>query len=74
MTGVQTCALPISAFADDISVNLKPAHDMGMRTVWVRTDESVKRAAGTDLDHIHHQTDDLASWLTDWVVERSSKK
>src|SRR5476649_623832 len=34
-----------AAFADDISVNLKPAHDMGMRTVWIRTDESVKRAA-----------------------------
>ena len=65
---------PALAALDDISVNLKPAHDMGMRTVWVRTDESVKRAAGTDLDHIHHQTDDLASWLTDWVAERSSSK
>src|SRR3569833_1253876 len=42
-----------AAFADDILVNLKPAHDMGMRTVWIRTDESVKRAAGTTLDHIH---------------------
>jgi putative hydrolase of the HAD superfamily len=63
-----------AAFADDISVNLKPAHDMGMRTVWIRTDESVKRAADTNLDHIHHQTDDLASWLADWLAERSAKK
>ena len=63
-----------AAFADDIVVNLKPAHDMGMRTVWIRTDESVKRAAGANLDHIHHQTDDLATWLADWLAERSVKK
>ena len=63
-----------AAFADFFFFKQKTAYEMGMRTVWVRTDESVKRAAGTDLDHIHHQTDDLASWLTDWVVERSSKK
>ena len=50
-----------AAFADDIAVNLKPAHDMGMRTVWIRTEESVKRAEGVNLDHIHHQTDDLAT-------------
>ena len=34
-----------ACMADDIAVNLKPAGDMGMRTVWIRTDESVKRAA-----------------------------
>jgi phosphoglycerate dehydrogenase-like enzyme len=32
-------------------VNLKPAHDMGMRTVWIRTDESVKRAEGSARPH-----------------------
>jgi len=63
-----------AAMADDIAVNLKPASDMGMRTVWIRTDESVKRAADLNLDHIHHQTDDLATWLADWVAERSLKK
>ena len=62
-----------AGFADDIAVNLKPANDMGMRTVWIRTDESVKRAADLDLDHIHHQTDDLATWLADWVAERKSR-
>ena len=61
-----------AAFADDIVVNLKPAHDMGMRTVWIRTDESVKRAEGLSLDHIHHQTDDLATWLAEWIAERSN--
>jgi putative hydrolase of the HAD superfamily len=63
-----------TAFADDISANLKPAHGMGMRTVWIRTEESVKRAADANLDHIHHQTDDLALWLADWIAERSAKK
>ena len=61
-----------AAFADDIVVNLKPAHDMGMRTVWIRTEESVKRAEGLNLDHIHHQTDDLATWLAEWIAQRSS--
>ena len=63
-----------ACMADDIAVNLKPACDMGMRTVWIRTEESVKRAEGLNLDHIHHQTDDLASWLADWIAERSPKK
>jgi putative hydrolase of the HAD superfamily len=62
-----------AAMADDIAVNLKPASAMGMRTVWIRTDESVKRAAELNLDHIHHQTDDLATWLADWVAQRSAK-
>jgi putative hydrolase of the HAD superfamily len=59
-----------AAMIDDIAVNLRPAADMGMRTVWVRTEESVKRAAEVDLGHIHHQTDDLATWLADWVARR----
>ena len=62
-----------AAMIDDIVINLKPAHELGMRTVWVRTEESVRRAEGVPLDHIHHQTDDLATWLADWLTERSKK-
>ena len=62
-----------ACMADDIAINLKPANDMGMRTVWIRTEESVKRAADLHLDHIHPQTDDLATWLADWVAQRSAK-
>ena len=29
-----------ACMADDIAVNLKPAGEMGMRTVWIRTDET----------------------------------
>jgi putative hydrolase of the HAD superfamily len=59
-----------AAMIDDIAVNLRPAADMGMRTVWVRTEKSVKRAASTDLSHIHHQTDALATWPAEWVAQR----
>ncbi len=61
-----------AAMIDDISVNLKPAAGMGMRTVWIRTEESVKRAQPDDLDHIHHQTDDLTTWLADWLAQRNN--
>ena len=62
-----------ACMADDIVANLKPACDMGMRTLWIRTEESVKRAAGLDLGHIHHQADDLATWLVAWVAQRSGR-
>jgi putative hydrolase of the HAD superfamily len=62
-----------AAMVDDIAINLRPAHELGMRTVWVRTEESVKRAEGVPLDHIHHQTEDLATWLADWLAERSKQ-
>jgi putative hydrolase of the HAD superfamily len=52
---------------DDIAANLKPAHELGMRTVWIRTPESVQRVAGQTLDHVHHQADDLVEWLHEWL-------
>jgi putative hydrolase of the HAD superfamily len=55
---------------DDIAVNLKPAHALGMRTVWIRTPESTQRAQGLALDWIHHQTEDLVDWLHDYLGGR----
>ncbi len=52
---------------DDIAANLRPAHELGMRTVWIRTPESVQRVAGQTLEHIHHQADDLVDWLHEWL-------
>jgi putative hydrolase of the HAD superfamily len=52
---------------DDIAANLKPAADLGMRTVWIRTPESMQRVVGQALDHIHHQADDLVEWLDEWL-------
>ncbi len=53
---------------DDMAHNLKPAHELGMRTVWVRTPESQERLAalGGERDHIHHETDDVVRFLQDW--------
>jgi putative hydrolase of the HAD superfamily len=56
-----------AAMIDDIAINLRPAADLGMHTVWIRTDESKRRAEGIDLSHIHHQADDLLEWLQAWL-------
>jgi|CXWL01.1.fsa_nt_gi putative hydrolase of the HAD superfamily len=55
---------------DDMAHNLKPAHQLGMRTVWVRTEESQGRfaAMGSDRTHIHHETDDVVHFLKQWPV------
>jgi putative hydrolase of the HAD superfamily len=57
-----------AAMFDDMVVNLKPAAQLGMRTIWIRTPESSARAQGQDLSHIHHQTDDLLEWLERWLA------
>ena len=56
---------------DDMAHNLEPAHALGMRTVWVRTPESQERLAalGGRRDHIHHETDDVTSFLQDWLAK-----
>jgi putative hydrolase of the HAD superfamily len=51
-----------AALFEDLPQNLEPAAAMGMVTVLVRTD-SPWAQAGSDGDHIHHVTDDLAGWL-----------
>lgn len=55
---------------DDMAHNLLPAHQLGMQTVWVRTEDSVARLeqAGGDTAHIHHQAEDVVEWLQDWLA------
>lgn len=48
---------------EDMARNLKPAHDLGMTTVWVRVD-SPWAQPGDDRSHIHHETDDLTQFLS----------
>ena len=55
-----------SVFIDDIARNLKPAADLGMTTVWVRSDSEWSRQ-GSDGGHIHHITDNLVPWLEEVV-------
>lgn len=47
---------------EDMARNLKPAADLGMTTVWVRTENDWGRD-GAHEDYVHHIADDLASWL-----------
>ncbi|MFZ5609962.1 MAG: pyrimidine 5'-nucleotidase [Pseudomonadota bacterium] len=51
---------------DDMARNLRPAHERGMTTVWLRTQSPYGRhdAEGA---HVHHIADDLKSWLAAYV-------
>jgi len=49
---------------EDIARNLKPAHEMGMTTVWLRSDHD-HSAMGAEGDHVHYVIDNLVEWLQD---------
>lgn len=53
---------PKAAMIDDMAVNLKPAHELGMTTVWIETDSPYGRTS-SDGDHVHHVTPDLKHLL-----------
>ncbi len=48
---------------EDIACNLNPASELGMRTVWVRTDSDWS-AKGLDHKKVDHITTDLSGWLS----------
>jgi putative hydrolase of the HAD superfamily len=52
-----------AVMVEDMAKNLVPAAAMGMTTVWVNTGVAWSREQ-SELGHIHHRTDDLASWLS----------
>ncbi|MCK6449928.1 MAG: pyrimidine 5'-nucleotidase [Alphaproteobacteria bacterium] len=47
---------------EDIARNLKPAHDLGMTTAWVRVDWAWAQP-GDDMAHVHHVIEELTPWL-----------
>ena len=51
-----------SIFVEDIARNLKPAHELGMKTVWIKNDEPWA-AKFSDSDFINYKTDNLAKFL-----------
>jgi putative hydrolase of the HAD superfamily len=55
-----------AAMVEDISRNLEPAAELGMTTVWVRTDTAWAKDV-TETGHIDHITDDLTAWLQNVV-------
>lgn len=55
-----------AAMIDDMAVNLKPAHDLGMTTVWIETDSPYGRTS-SDGDHVHHVAPDLKHLLKNHI-------
>ena len=53
---------PAAVMVEDMARNLKPAHDLGMACVWVRT-ESQWAQESSEAEHVHHIVDDLTQWL-----------
>ena len=49
-------------FFEDIARNLKPAHELGMKTVWIKNDEPWA-AKFSDADFINYKTDKLSNFL-----------
>jgi len=49
-------------FFEDIARNLKPAHELGMKTVWIKNNEPWA-AKYSDSDFINYKTDNLAQFL-----------
>jgi putative hydrolase of the HAD superfamily len=49
-------------FFEDIARNLKPAHKLGMKTVWIKNNEPWA-AKYSDSDFINYKTDNLAQFL-----------
>ncbi len=49
-------------FFEDIARNLKPAYELGMKTVWIKNDEPWA-AKYSDSDFINYRTDNLTNFL-----------
>lgn len=59
-----------AAMLDDMPRNLAPAAELGMMTVWVRTEvEWAQPHEG--IDYIHHVVDHLPTWLSDHANQRN---
>jgi len=52
----------LCVFVEDIARNLKPAYEMGMKTVWIENDEPWARKF-SDSNFINYRTDDLPEFL-----------
>lgn len=50
---------------EDMEINLKPAHDLGMTTVWFHG-----RQEAAHLPHVHHRSARLADWLQHTLTKK----
>ena len=51
-----------AVMVEDIVKNLKPANELGMQCVWIKTDTSWGKE-NAHASYVHHETDNLLSWL-----------
>ena len=58
-----------SIFIEDIARNLKPAHELGMKTVWIKNSEPWA-AEFSDGNFINYKTDNLANFLKEINEEK----
>ena len=52
----------LCVFIEDIARNLKPAYEMGMKTVWIKNNEPWAKEF-SDSDFINYKTDNLSEFL-----------
>lgn len=64
------CVEPSRAcMVEDIARNLGPAKDMGMTTVWIRTDSDFAKPGAHDLSRVDHVADSVGDWLEEMLGE-----
>lgn len=56
-----------ACMVEDMACNLKPAKELGMTTVWIRTDSDFAKPNVQDLSAVDHVIDDLNQWLAETV-------
>jgi putative hydrolase of the HAD superfamily len=59
-----------AAMIDDVIANLAPAADIGMTTVWMKTDAAWAKGIEPG-PHVHHVAEDLAAWLRDFTLRQA---
>jgi len=61
----------LCVFVEDIARNLKPAYEMGMKTIWVENDEPWARKF-SDSNFVNYKTKNLSEFLRKINLEKSA--
>ena len=61
----------LCVFVEDIARNLKPAYEMGMKTIWIENDEPWA-SKFSDGDFINYKTNNLAKFLEKINLEKAA--
>jgi len=61
----------LCVFVEDIARNLKPAYEMGMKTIWIENDEPWAKKF-SDEDFINYKTNNLAKFLEKINLEKAA--